>query len=399
MKKIIALIYVILSFFILSSSVKATSPIQWGAYAGYRVSDFTSFQQTIGKTMNYAAVFIHWGNENAFPKDIADMAKRDNQTVVIYWEAMDYNFSPLASDSRFSYDQIILGRYDTYIKSFAVEAKLSGVPVILIPFEEMNGDWYPWSITKNGNSPQKHVDAYRHIRSFFSDVPNVKFGWAINNDSVPNTTTNQPLSYYPGDAYVDIVGVDGFNFDDPWQTFGEVFDRPINSLNSINKPQMIFSMASAPGTQKADWIREAAVKIAAYPKVTGFIWFNENKEKDWRIWSDANSLSAFQTSFTNSTVAPTVYPTQIPSATPTLVIPTSIISLSPTYTPSPTVSPTITAIPTVKPTIVPTVTPTLITLPTPTITVIPTVTPTPSPTNRKHKKWYQTYFERVYYWR
>lgn len=306
--------------FLIPGTIWATDSIKWGAYTGYLPSDFTSLQSIVGKKMDYMAVFIHWGNENAFPVDMAKLAKDNNQSLVIYWESDDYNFSPPESDSRYSYDKILSGTYESYIKSFALAAKNSGVPVIIVPFDEMNGNWSSWSVTKNGNTPQKHVAAFRYLKSFFTDASNIKFGWAINNDSVPDTAINQPMTYYPGDDVVDIVGVDGFNFGNPWQSFSSVFDNSIEKLNTINKPMMIFSMASAEGSNKAAWIQDASVKLQNSP-VTAWIWFNENKEHDWRVNSDANSLAAFQNYLTNIIVPipTTVVPSPTPTPTPVVV--------------------------------------------------------------------------------
>jgi endoglucanase len=181
------------------------------------------------------------------------------------------------------------------MKSFAAEAKAYGGPVILIPFSEMNGNWFPWSGTLNGNTPAKMIQSYRHIHDLFVGAPNVKFGFAPNNGSVPDTAANSIQSYYPGDAYVDYVGVDGFNFGAPWETFDQVFGKSLNILSVYNKPIYIFSMASADGPNKAAWITDAfTVQIPKYKNIAGFIWFNENKERDWRVNSDPNSLAAFK---------------------------------------------------------------------------------------------------------
>jgi hypothetical protein len=275
------------------TKTNSKNPLKWGVFAGGGVNDAINFQQKIGQQSNYLPVFIHWGNENNFPYQFAEYATLEKQTIVIYWEAMDYNYKDLTSDKRYSYDEILSGTYDKYITDFAASLKKYGRPVILVPFEEMNGDWYSWSVTKNGNTPAKHVAAYRYIHKFFNNSPNVKFAWVVNYDTVPDTKENQPQTYFPGNAYVDYVGVNGFNFGEPWQSFDEIFSNPLSYLKNFNKPIIIFSMASAQGPQKAAWIKDAADKMTKYP-IVGWIWFNENKEKDWRIWSDNESLKAFQ---------------------------------------------------------------------------------------------------------
>jgi hypothetical protein len=272
--------------------------LKWGAYTGWEAAKVTEFENKVGRRMDYIGSFVHWGNESEFPEELAQLAKKEGKTMVIYWEAMDYN-NTSAEDPRFTYDSIISGRHDQYITSFAAAAKTYGGPVILIPFEEMNGNWYPWSGIKNTNSYAKHIEAYRYLRLKFKNITNVKFAWDINVESEPDIPDNAIEKYYPGDQYVDYVGVNGFNFGEPWQLFGEIFDSALNKLTVYRKPIVIFSMACAQGSTKPAWIKNAVEKISLDSRITGFIWFNENKEKDWRVWSDNNSLKSFQESLTS----------------------------------------------------------------------------------------------------
>ena len=252
------------------------------------------FESRVGSSTNLRAVFVHWGNESGFPFYLTPYVKDKGKTLVIFWEATDYNYTT-TEQPRFNYDSVIRGDWDAYLKSFALSAKVYGGPVILLPYSEMNGDWFTISGTKNGNTPAKHIAAWRHIRDLFRGSPNVLFGWAPNNDSVPDTVGNQLEQYYPGDAYVDIVGVDGFNFNYPWQTFSQVFDASLAKLKLYNKPVYIFSFASAGGSGKAAWITDAlTVQIPKHPEINGWIWFNENKEQNWLVWSDTASTEAFK---------------------------------------------------------------------------------------------------------
>jgi beta-mannanase len=274
----------------------ANTKLKWGVYAGGEVNEAIEVQRTVGRKPDYLPTFVHWGNNSDFPSKMAEYAYLQRQTLVIYWEAMDYNAENPETDGRFSYGEILTGKFDGYLETFAGVAAKYGRPIILIPFEEMNGNWYPWAVTLNGNTPQKHIDAYRYVRRFFDKATNVKFGWAINNDSIPDTQDSEPLTYYPGDKYVDYVGVNGFNFGDPWQSWTEVFDDSLKKLATLNKPIIIFSMASGTDTKKEKWITTAGEEISSYDKLEGWIWFNQKKEQDWRIWSDPRSLRAFKRS-------------------------------------------------------------------------------------------------------
>ncbi len=268
--------------------------LKWGFYAGWEPEPILALEQLLGKSPDHIAVFIHWGNENQFPARLSSLTKDRGKTLIIFWEATDYT-ATTTEQPRFSYDAILRGDWDAYMRAFAADAQTYGAPVVLIPFSEMNGDWFPWSGTRNGNTPEKAILAYRHVHDMFTNAENVKFGWAPNNDSFPERPENSIEKYYPGDTYVDYVGVNGFNFGDPWQTFDEMFRAPLALLATYNKPIYIFSFASAAGVNKPVWVTETFTKdIFKYPKVEGWIWFNENKERDWRIDSEQETLTAFK---------------------------------------------------------------------------------------------------------
>ncbi len=276
-----------------SQSTTTPKTYAWGVYSGWSNADMQEFETRVGENPNHMAAFVHWAN-NQFPTYMEPFTKAKGRTLIIFWEPSDYLIGGTVQEN-FTADAILAGRWDAYIRKFATDSATYGSPIILIPFSEMNGNWNPWSGTTNGNTPEKVVAAYRHVRTVFGNVPNVKFGWAPNAQSVPNTDANAIERYYPGDSYVDIVGVDGFNFGDPWLSFDQVFNKALTTISAYNKPMYIFSFASDAGYLKASWITDAlTVQLDKWPLIAGWVWFNQNKENNWLIWSDAASLSAFK---------------------------------------------------------------------------------------------------------
>jgi beta-mannanase len=129
---------------------------------------------------------------------------------------------------------------------------------------------------------------------------------------VPNAAWNAPENYYPGDAWVDWTCADGYNWgtsqtaaedgwDSRWQTFDEVFGAIYQRVTALApaKPFMIGEFASSElGGNKAAWIADAALRMpAAYPALRAFVWFNYNKETDWRAESSMAALDAFRSAF------------------------------------------------------------------------------------------------------
>jgi len=265
------------------TSAASSTAVLWGAYAGDQTTDAANFELQVGHKMNLQTVFVDLSS-NPFPSQFGATVRDQGKTLIIFWEP--YNVT---------LDQIAGGSLDSYIKQFATAAKTYGGPVILAPLPEMNGDWDPWGGTIGTNSPAKVITAWKRIHDLFAGVTNVKFGWAVNNESVPDTANNQLENYYPGDAYVDYVGVDGFNFGDPWQSFSQVFDGSLARLIKYNKPIYIFSFACAESSQKPAWITNTlTVQIPKYPQIVGWVWFNQNKEQNWLVWSDSAALNAFK---------------------------------------------------------------------------------------------------------
>jgi beta-mannanase len=79
-----------------------------------------------------------------------------------------------------------------------------GFPVVFRPFHEMDGDWFWWGSKATNHSPQLYIDFYKLTVDHIKSKSNlVLFGWT------PNEKLN--TSYYPGDTYVDIVGIDAYS--------------------------------------------------------------------------------------------------------------------------------------------------------------------------------------------
>jgi hypothetical protein len=266
-----------------TSSASTLPKKLWGAYPGNLITDAAAFESMVGKTMDLQSTFRSW--TDSFPTEYGPTVRDKGKTLVVFWEQFGVTL-----------DDIIAGRSDAVIRSFAAGAKSYGGPVILAPFHEMNGNWDSWSGTVGTNTPAKIITAWRRIHDLFAGVPNVKFALAVNSNSVPDTAANDITQYYPGDAYVDIVAIDGFNNANPSLTFDQIFNRPLQILAQYNKPIYILSMGTAAGTTKPSWITDAlTIQMARRPEIVGWVWFNVAKEYDWRVNSDAASLTAFKT--------------------------------------------------------------------------------------------------------
>ena len=255
--------------------------LQWGTYAG-TPGGIEAFEELVGKTVDIAATFV--GFDEPFPTEFAATSAGKGKVLLIFLEPST------------GHEEVLSGMFDDDLRAFAAAAAEYGQPIILSPFNEPNLDEEIWGFGVGSNTKENFIEAWRHIHGIISQAPNIKWAIAFNNISIPEDSENTFETLYPGDAYVDYVGVDGFNGmsdEDPWASPQEVFDSSIEELKKFNKPIYIFSVSSKEDPRKAQWITDFFAWMKSRPEIKGFVWFNENKERDWRIDSDEASLAAF----------------------------------------------------------------------------------------------------------
>lgn len=203
---------------------------------------------------------------------------------------------------------IAAGAYDAFIRRAAQEAAAFGQPLLLRLAHEMNGPWDPWGAGVDGNTPADYVSMWRHVVAIFraEGATNVRWVWSPNvygAGSSPTGASAMPFEpFYPGDRWVDFVGLDGYNWgtlhDSGWSSFAGVFGPSYGALTRLtDKPMMITETASTEaGGPKAAWIRAIPNALQfRMPRVRALIWFDREKETDWQIASSPASEAAFRT--------------------------------------------------------------------------------------------------------
>jgi beta-mannanase len=189
--------------------------------------------------------------------------------------------------------------YDPYIRQWATALANWGRPVFLRYAHEMNGNWYPWSDGVNTNAPGSYIAAWQHVHQVFEaqGVTNVSWVWSPN---VPYDGSTALASLHPGVDQVDIVALDGYNWGtaaawSSWTSPSSLFGLGLTQLRTVApaKPILVAETASSEaGGSKASWNTELIEYLAAQPDIIGFVWFDHNKEVDWRITSSSTSRDA-----------------------------------------------------------------------------------------------------------
>lgn len=103
--------------------------------------------------------------------------------------------------------------YKTTLDSVAAFFKeLSPMPIIFRPFHEHNGDWFWWG--KGLASEEEYIALWRFTVEYLRDTKRVhNLIWAFSPDRSRTNIETFKEDYfygYPGDEYVDIIGLDNY---------------------------------------------------------------------------------------------------------------------------------------------------------------------------------------------
>jgi hypothetical protein len=194
---------------------------------------------------------------------------------------------------------ITSGASDALIARAARQLRRQDRPVLLRWGWEMNGDWYAWGAASNGEDNKAYVTAWRRLHRIFAEqnATNVSWVWSPNWNSRPVEGWNTYAALYPGDQYVDWVGVSGYNLN---RETPDTLFTPIYRAYAATKPILITEVGAVDrgGRTKADWITLFAQWVAAHPGVGGVTWFDTDTHpgstEKWRIDTDAESLAAYR---------------------------------------------------------------------------------------------------------
>ena len=171
----------------------------------------------------------------------------------------------------------------------------------LAPLQEMN---QVASVVSYGRDPENFKLAYRRFQQIFADegVPDQSIVWvfAPNGSNDPNDPNFE--AYYPGDEYVDVVGVSAYHYGycpaahpswQGWQTPEAAIGGYVQRLHAMapNKPIFVTQTSTSSYTQsgknmtaKDNWLKEAYQLVSQYPHVRGIIYFNWDYECDWAFY-------------------------------------------------------------------------------------------------------------------
>ena len=264
--------------------------IMWGIFYPDSITKDFSKIEALEKKLDYefpiTLHYIYLGHK--FPMEGMRNAYHRGKTAELTMQVM-WNVEPGNTDNEkknVNFD-LIDGLYDDYLRKFARDAKAFGHPFIFRLNNEMNSTWVRYSGIALLCDPDVYIKVWRHIYGIFEEegVKNAIWVFNPNDADYPPLKWNSHISYYPGNKYVHIVGLTGYNTGtyyssltgEKWRGFTEIYD-PLNERYSkfySKFPWMITEFAcSSIGGDKEKWIRDMFANIKRYKNIKAAVWWS-----------------------------------------------------------------------------------------------------------------------------
>lgn len=292
-------------------------PFFWG-FAIEGLPDASRMERLVCKTtVNPAMVvfFLQWPapgsqQQSVFPDASLSAIWGHGAIPVLTWEPFYHESG--GAEHMISATAICSGAYDDYIVRFADAARAYGRPFFLRFAHEMNLSRYHWGGPADAygpDSPADYVRMFRYVADMVTarGADNIRWVFCPNAESVPDADWNRIAAYYPGSEYVDVVGMDGYNWgtsrslsehgwESQWQPFQSIFQTAYHELRAIapEKPLFVFETGSVThGGNREEWIEAMFATLNTWD-VQSVCWFQADKENQWRL-SLPRDAAALQT--------------------------------------------------------------------------------------------------------
>ncbi len=237
---------------------------------------------------------------------VDDYWSRD-QGRTLYLSMTAYN----ADASINKWADIAAGLYDATLHEHAAAIKAFGAPIFFAFHHEPNKN--------NGQDPGTPADfiaAWQHIHDLFiaDGVTNVSWVLTLMAWTYKKNAAEQ---WYPGDAYVDELAADGYNWygchspSGPWTEVQEIFQTFYDYGVSKHKPMIVAEWGTgedpADPNRKANWFTNSLADFRLWPQIKVVSYYDSSKVQTCFRW--VNTSPESQAAFTAEGLDPWFNPT------------------------------------------------------------------------------------------
>jgi hypothetical protein len=258
-----------------------SSPLRWGIFEMSAPSEFEKLEKLEQELGYVFPVLVHYQKlDDYFPIRPLEAAAAKERYLEVTFQTY------LSADPKNNQDiiyAILDGKYDSYLEEYAAWLKRFNKPLLFRLNNEMNGDWCYYNACYYGQDADLYKALWRYIHTIFTQagVENVLWVFNPHDLSFPPFAWNHYLNYYPGDEYVDIIGLTGYNTGtyyrgEKWREFTAIYPALYADYDQhFAKPFMISEFGSnSIGGDKAAWLTRMFNEINQFPKIKLAIWWN-----------------------------------------------------------------------------------------------------------------------------
>ena len=233
------------------------------------------------KTVKIEHLFLPWEDVDLASLPAADAyAGARERTILITIEPWTWSQQWRVTPAELK-DGVLSGKYDPNLDAICRIAGGMKTAVTIRwghEMEDKNGrfSWANWN-------PTDYINAYKHVVDRCRTLaPKATYMWSPKGD-------DGLAAYYPGDSYVDVIGLSVFGlqkFDqDKYgrdRSFSELVKPGYDRVVQFNKPIVVAELGySGSKDYVAAWDAEVRQALPAFPKLTAVVYFNDKEVYPW----------------------------------------------------------------------------------------------------------------------
>lgn len=265
-----------------------SAPMDWGIFMqDFYVSGFTGELTAMEEKLDYTfPVILYYRHfpTHEFPTQVMQENYEAGRLVELTLQLTDNNNMDMFAKSPLL--DIYRGNMDGQLRQWARDAAAFGHPFLFRLNNEMNSDWTSYGGVVNLADPQIFTAVWQRIFRIFAEEGVDNCIWIFNphDRQAPPSDWNNSLAYYPGNEYVHMIGVTGYNngtyytqWAEEWREFEDIYDQIWDEYYPQfgTFPWMITEFASSGvGGDKVAWIEEMFDHIGDYPNIRIAVWFS-----------------------------------------------------------------------------------------------------------------------------
>ncbi len=261
----------------------------WGIFSPWALTKpeeyrrIASIEERLG--FNFPIILHYLYAGDYFPAE--GMREAFNRGQVVELTMQVATFDNGNSNLRNASFDLLDGRLDEAIREFARGAKAFGHPFLFRLNNEMNTDWCQYSGVCTLNDVDIYVKVWQRVYRIFDEegVDNAIWVFNPNNRDYPPMNWNRAVCYYPGNGFVHLIGLTGYNTGDyyhpitgeHWASFRRIYDPLVAEYRALYSrfPWLIGEFASSSvGGDKAQWIRDMFTALPDYPEIKAAVWWS-----------------------------------------------------------------------------------------------------------------------------